>query len=71
MSKRDEKAYGPMDSDLAVHLIGKQILFARHEEGLGTYGTLENISFGMPAPYNVVTDRGTKIQARWIALWQK
>ena len=64
--ERDKQPYGPMESDLAVHLIGTEILYARDKEGLGSYGTLVDINFGDPEPYIITNERIKRGKVRWI-----
>lgn len=62
-----KKSYGPMQSDLAVHLIEKEVVFARDKEGLGTYGMLDDIAFGTVMPYKLIASFSKcKIESEWI-----
>jgi len=49
--------FGPLNCEEAIvkELIGKEILYANHKEGLGAYGTLVSIHPDLLYPYKVIS----------------
>lgn len=66
---RVKTPFGPTDCNKAESLIGKNILYATHKEGLGSYGILVSIHPNLPYPYKIkVTSPpfARTFHARWI-----
>jgi hypothetical protein len=64
----EHKAYHPIESQDAKHLIGEDIVCANQKEGLGYWATLEGVNTLSDHPYICRLTYNNKISSfKWIA----